>query len=170
MIPSDRKPDLNTEVGKGYKLKMFRDRGHPQYTGLLNGWLIHSRRFHPVWSWWVLTVITLEDLPGCPPANKHFEGAQYEFNVFSLNPEHAPPDPDQMIGPGNMLHTLMPYDQCVQFNLVTEQQACSIADLAAKAILLGGLTPDQDARGQWQASIRMTVEHMVTGGHPKVSA
>src|SRR5690242_19959030 len=51
--------------------------------GLVNG------PFHPMWSWWYVSVVSLRDIEGVPPANRHYPGAEYEFLIASIDPDYT---------------------------------------------------------------------------------
>jgi hypothetical protein len=126
--------------------------------------------YHPLWSWWQVSVITLEDVPGFPPANKQYPEAQWEFSVTSLN---AGPGCDRKtvdidaIERGDRKATpgfLTPQDVVVQFHAVTRDQAAQVCEHAVDAIV-AGQSCDSDHRQWWQGAVTKTVEHYVLGVH-----
>ena len=52
----------------------------------IDTWIVNGP-FHPFWSWWHVGVVHLRDIPNCPPAQKKYPEAEYEFTVFTLDPD-----------------------------------------------------------------------------------
>lgn len=132
-------------------------------------WLVNGS-FHPFWSWWQVGVVTLDDIPGFPPANRQYPEAQWEFSITSLN---AGPRCDLIEVDIDALERgeipavpghLTPQDVVVQFHGVTREQAATICELAVAAIV-GGQSCDSDFRSWWKNAITKTVEHYVLGVH-----
>jgi hypothetical protein len=134
-------------------------------------WLVNGP-YHPLWSWWYVSCISLRDVPGVPPANKRYPEAEYELIVFSLNPDPKPPRPkvpdldalaagDATRGLPGFLH---PPDVVFQFHGVSEQQAEQILELAVDRIV-AGQSCDSDFRSWWTAALESTVEHYRNGRH-----
>jgi hypothetical protein len=143
-----------------------REQGEVGPTWLVNG------PYHPLWSWWYVSCISLRDVPGVPPANKRYPEAEYELIVFSLNPDPKPPRPkvpdldalaagDATRGLPGFLH---PPDVVFQFHGVSEQQAEQILELAVDRIV-AGQSCDSDFRSWWTAALESTVEHYRNGRH-----
>jgi hypothetical protein len=124
----------------------------PQQEASLVQWVVKGP-FHPAWEYWVLAVISLEEIPGAPSAHKKYPEAEYELMIVSLNPECYPPDPDVADG----LDFLLPIDLIYQFDGVSDAQAMEIASLAVQAICDGRISPDQDFRSVWEKALDATV-------------
>lgn len=147
MRPADRKG----LVAEAWLSKAVPERAEQEAS--LTQWLIKGP-FHPAWEYWVLGVISLEDIPGAPPAKKKYPEAEYEFMIVSIDPDCYPPDPDVAEG----LKFLHPIDLVYHFDGVTEGQAMEIASLAVQAICDGRISPDQDFRSAWERTLDATVQ------------
>lgn len=136
--------------------------GYPP-TGLRT-WFINGP-FHPFWSWWIVSVISLKDVPGVPPANKQYPEAEYEYTCYSLD---GVPNIDEL-DKGNLKKRgfksiLQPADVQFHFHNVTDEQAIEICD-AAVSHIVAGQSCDSDYRQYWKAMLARTVEHYVLGVH-----
>ncbi|MGW1039347.1 hypothetical protein [Streptomyces sp. NPDC002547] len=128
----------------------------------LDGWIITAPSWHPVWSQYLLDVISLDDTPGLPPARKYFPGATHELMVVVLNPDHGPYDA-RTFGAPDGLSFLAPVNIGEQFT-GTDEQARRLSFLSAQAVVAGLLCPETgDApdrvRASWRASIHQTLTH-----------
>lgn len=149
----------------------------PGYAATVCHWLITSDKFHPFWTQWFMGVVRLSEVPNMPPARHQFEGTTHEFLIVSLNPEFG--DKEIMTG---MLHDIpakqwsspqrylqfteskgMPYleppDVAIQFE-ASDDEMRQMAKLCAEAIVLNGISPDQDYREVWKASLVKTLAHI----------
>lgn len=163
-----RDPDLIGIAGRAWHTRRPEEgSGEPSWQGHVNGYVIEVPGAHPWWRFWTVYVVHLWDIPGAPPAKKHFPEAAYEFAIFAHDPDYpVAVDP----GVGTELHPLTPFDVCYQFAGCTDEQASRICDGAVRMILDGRMSPDQDYRSIWKTVIKNTVEHMTAGGHPTASA
>lgn len=133
----------------------------------LDCWIINAPSYHPLWSQYTLTVITLADVPGVPPAKKRTPEMTHELMVMALNPEHGPYEAEQ-VGEGT-LHLLRPGNVAEQFT-GTDEQATELAALAAEAVVHGRLNPETgDApdriRREWSEAVHDTLEHFRDPNH-----
>lgn len=155
-----RDPDLTGPYGRGWQLKHRDDK--PDYQASLGTWLVNCPTAHPFWHWWVVGMVSLRDIPGVKPAHKRYPEAEYEFMIYSINPEECPnPEPDD---PKGYPH-LIPLDVVEQFHGVTDRDASRILTSAMQAIVNGYLSPDQDYRQAWKSSLATTIEHFRSGQH-----
>ena len=141
----------------------------PDQEATIAGWLVNGP-FHPLWQWWMLSIVHLRDLPGVPPAQKRYPEAEYEFMIVSLNPEKGVPDIDELERTGTWGDPekppfLTPIDVTEQFHGITDAQAHEIAEKAVNAILDGWISPDQDFRSSWSRVIASTIDHYRRGVH-----
>lgn len=116
----------------------------------LAAFLVHCPWAHPFWSWYLVSVITLENIPNMKPAVRTYSRAEFEFIVMALNPERPDPDPDN----AETFFYLLPPNYVHQFHGVTKEQAAQCAGDFTQAIV-GGLSPDTDLRTahqQWFAA------------------
>lgn len=128
----------------------------------LDGWIITAPIWHPLWSQYMLAVITLAEVPGVRPAHKQRENVTHELMVMTLNPDHGPYDAAQ-VGEQGSLHYLTPGNVAEQFT-ATDDQARELAELTARAVVDGRLCPETaDApariRAAWRRSIHQTIDH-----------
>lgn len=139
--------------------KLVEAAGHPT---TLAAYLIHHPTAHPVWDTWLLSVLTLADTPGYPPANRQYPEAEFELLVMALDPEKPAPD---IHSANPKIMPLQPIDICEHFHGVTEEQAKEIATLAIGAIVDGSLSPDQDFGAAWKQTMKNTLDHYRGGLH-----
>lgn len=163
-----RDPDLSGIGGCAWDVLTPTSPTEPDHQAALAAWILNVPGVHPWWQWWMLHVIHLRDIPGVPPANKHYPEAEYEFGILSLNPEFEnPPDIEALeAGKSEGLHFLTPPDVCKHFHGITDQDARRLAALAVRVIVQGKFSPDQDYRSHWNHAIDATVEHFRGGKHP----
>lgn len=119
-----------------------------QRQSALASWLLHVPWAHPFWTWYVLHVVSLADVPGFPPSHKFYPDASYQLIVGALHPDSQPYDPDT----ATRLAPLRPIDQAVQFHGITDAQAIRVAGEMVRLVTLG-LSPDQDFRSQWSTLV-----------------
>lgn len=155
-----REPDLKNLVNAAWRVDISKPERTEQIATIAS-WLV-TGPFHPAWNYWCVIVCRLRDIPGVKPANKQYPEAEYEFMIVSLNPEHQP-DPDH---PATTFQYLTPIDVVEQFHGLTDDQAKGLCELAARVIVDGRASPDQDWRAWWKKCIKNTVEHIRTGHCP----
>jgi len=127
----------------------------------LDGWIITAPCWHPLWSQYLLSVVTLADVEGAPPANKRRADFTHELTVLALNPEYGPYTAATY--GRDHLRYLTPVNIAEQFT-TTDDQARDLAVLAAHACVQGVLNPEtSDApdriRALWRTTITRTLEH-----------
>jgi hypothetical protein len=131
----------------------------PDNKTTLDAWIITAPYWHPLWSQYVLAVITLADLPGVPPAHKERPDVTHQVLVMTLDPNSGPYDAATV----TELHFLQPGNIAAQFT-TTDDQARDLAPLCVRAVVDGLLTPETaDApaktRAAWRQVIHQTLEH-----------
>lgn len=136
----------------------------------LASYLIHASGWSPAWHHYLLSVISLRDLEGFPPARRDYPEAEYELSVFAVDsgindPGQPPPDPADL----GTLRLLTPQNLSVQFHEVDETMAAHIGEMAMKAVCDGYLIPEPEgiigARDAWKLSVAQTIEHHKAGRH-----
>ena len=157
-----REPDYSRENRRAWKSQA--EHTKKEHQGHLATFLVNSPIAHPIWSYWMVALVHLRDIPGVPPARKHYPDAEFEFAIASIDPDHGIPDPDK--GPWPLLE---PLDCVVQLHGVTDEQAAELCEKAVQLMVHQGISPDSDNRGWWKIAIWNAVEH-VTTGHPEGSA
>lgn len=162
-----RSPDVTGRAGRAWALSRPESTKRPDHAASLASYVVNVPGAHAYWSWWMVTMIHLRDIPGVRPAHKDYSEAEYEFSIVSLDPTHGePPDIDGFeLGTCEGFHHLTPPDVVKQFHSVTDDVVKTIALLAIRAICDGRLSPDQDFRSRWNQTIDDTVAHYVAGKH-----
>lgn len=128
----------------------------------VDAWIITAPDRHPLWSQYLLDVLSLADFPGIPPARKHSTDATHELIVVALDPDHGPYNAATAGQPGS-LPFLTPVNISEQVT-ATDEQARRLTQLCARAIVDGHLNPETgDApdrtRAAWSDAIHQTLEH-----------
>lgn len=118
-------------------------------------WLLLCPHAHPMWSYYVMTLVHLREAPGINTPNLQYPEAEHELIVWALHPD-ATPDPDDHT---TLLQRMDPLDQVHQFHGVGDDNAIEMVARLAGHIAGGVLSPDQDHRSKWRALIRQSVEH-----------
>lgn len=161
-----RTPDHTGQLGEAWKFQQPTQAviaAHPAWGCSLASWLIHVPTAHPAWSWYLLTVISLRDIPGMPPAYKQFTGADHEVLIYALDPAHPLPDPDdgdakvpaKYLSPPNLVH---------QVGGATDEMMIDVIDLLAHAFVDGYANPDSDYRRHTANMINSAIECVVMDG------
>ncbi len=131
-------------------------------------WWLLTGNWHPIWTQFVLTVVTLADRPGAPPARLQHPGMTHELIVVALDPGEPPRrhsatliETGGLRGVGGWLE---PVDVVQQFT-ATDEEMRQVAELAAQACIDGILMPSTDDartfyREQWLQAIVKTLAHL----------
>lgn len=158
-----REPDFEGSGGRAWRIHIRpEDRKEKAQDASLAGWHMHCPHAHPLWSWYMVTLIHLRDIPGTPPPTKRSPEMSHEVVVMSLNPDHPLQNPGDIQHP---LYYLEPFDHVIQFSGTTDEQAIKVIEIYVRACIDGFVSPDQDYRQVWRDMMRGTIEHVVTGGH-----
>jgi hypothetical protein len=128
-------------------------------------WLITAPPYHPLWSQYVLSVVTLDEQPGVPAPVLQFPGATHELIVMALNPgdpprRHTAEDLESLAGWGY----LTPINVAHQFT-ATDDEMRQLAELACVGVVNGALNPETaDApsrvREAWLTACVKTLAHI----------
>lgn len=128
-------------------------------------WLITSPGWHPLWSQYVLSIVSLEDHPDFPPPVIKFHGATHELLLLAINPDHqlTVEKVQNFCKTGNLPY-LSPINISEQFECIDEEIQ-QIAWLAARAVVNGHLNPEvADAptriREDWLTACTKGLAHM----------
>ena len=135
----------------------------PDTKATLAVWLVWCPGAHPFWHWWLISVIHLRPLEGVRPAFIREPGATHEVIVASLDPDHPIPDPRAFRIED--IRFLTPIDVMEQFQVASDVEAEEICALAVRACCDGRLSPDQDFRSLWHATLKATAQHYRGGQH-----
>lgn len=175
-----------TRVEKGQRLigvygtaRQVTAPGHRTAKTHVASWFMHMPNQAPnnAWDKYMLAISSLAEVPGLPPANLHYPGAEYELVVVALSPDYNPhiDDCDTWVpmDPPNMVH---------QFHGVTREQAARMAQTLAWACVHGELLTETQifvrpfgeaeprmmligaAVDRWHEAVEQLVEHEQTGG------
>lgn len=150
---------------------------HPQSATTVDAWLMHLPGQGVGWDRFLMSAVTLADVPGTPPAKRSYPAAEYELNVCALNPEKNP----RPGVPGSWEH-MLPVNLAEQFHGITPDQVRDLLSLAARECVEGRLLAETQMYVElfdgsppkmmtivqvvdaWKAAISSTVEHFRTGG------
>lgn len=155
-----RAPDFVGLAGRAWLMELG-EHARPEQGASLVGYAV-TGEWHPLWRWWLVSVIHLREVPGTPAPVKRYPEAEYEFIIVSVDPE-VDPDPDQPFP--QPIKYLSPTDVVEQFHGVTDAQAVEIGTLAVRSIVEGMMSPDQDHRAAWHQVMTSTVDHYRQGLH-----
>jgi hypothetical protein len=140
-------------------------------------WWLLTGPWHPLWPQFVLSVVSLRDVEGVPPAKLHFPGATHELLVLALNPDDGPTatvHTAQTLEQGGFRAVgghLEPADVVHQFT-ATDEEMLQLADLLCRACVDGHLTPSTDdardrLREAWLSTCVKTLAHMRGEAHAR---
>lgn len=184
-----RAPDLEGPYGKAWQypfepVEPVGQRGKPEWNAGLSAWAVEAPRYHPLWQWYALGMVSLRDIAGAPPAKKNYPGATYELFCFALDPEKCPPDVDKpglsgILQPVNLVYQ---YDFELKNTLVDlgggqrlanalemsvqtqDEQANLLMALFIKGAV-NGMSLDTDYRRLQEEMLDGTVAHIKSGLH-----
>lgn len=127
----------------------------------LDAYIITAPGWHPLWTQYMLALITLADTPGEAPATITRPGATHQIITLAMDPDHGPYTPDH-VTQGRVAY-LRPGNIGEQFT-ATDAEALDVIALCARAVLDGILNPEtSDAptriRATWASSIQQTLDH-----------
>ena len=132
----------------------------PDQTATLAAFVVNAPHAHPFWEWWMLAVCHLRPIDGARPPIKRYPGAEFELMIAAIHPAQSHPHPDAGGWP-----LLTPIDVVEQFDGLSDRDARRVAEACVRAIVDGALSPDQDYRALWHASIAETVRCIRAGNH-----
>jgi len=158
-----RPPDLD---GRAQAWILKSDRTDPRWqkawdAGLAH-YLVHCTWSHPFWSWYSISLVHLRPMGGVKAAHKHYPEAEYEIQIFSIDPRHPDPDPDKPLDGYCLLY---PLDLVHQFHGITDSQAVQVCHHVVETIVSGRVAPDVDFHRFWIQAINETVKHYREGKH-----
>jgi hypothetical protein len=156
---------------------------HPNADTTVTSWFMHLPNQGLGWDKYVLYVISLQDVPGRPPAVKRYPQAEFELVVAALAPNFHPVPEDPQTW-----RFLDPVNFVDQFHGVSREQAGRVAEACAAACVAGRLLAEtqmlfEPADGgppkmmvikhlhdMWKLAVAKGVEHERTGGlHGRVN-
>lgn len=134
----------------------------PEGHTAIAAWVLNAPSWHPIWSQYMLSVVTLEDREGWPPAKVDFDGATHELQVLALDPDHKVTG--NIMKDGKELHYLLPVNVAHQF-IATDEEMTELLRLAVSACVNGALNPEtadapERIRGIWLEACVKTLAHM----------
>lgn len=156
-------PTISGVAGRAWKLSVESDK--PDHDASIASWLVNVPGAHPFWSHWLVGMCSLRDIPGVPPAKRSYPEAEFEFLIASIDPSEMPSPMPEVGKACGGFPLLSPFDVVFQFHGVIDADAGRICELAVRAMCDGRLSPDQDFRSAWEATLTKTVEHFRTGKH-----
>ena len=130
-------PDLNASHGQAWKLE--RD----DASAVVSSYIVFAPWAHPLWSFYVVSMITLSDKPGVEPAILNEPGMTHEICVMAVDPTW------QMTTKKELPRYLLPINFAAQMKYDSDEDADTRLELAVQEIIEGKLNPDTDAISQW---------------------
>jgi hypothetical protein len=138
-------PEYTGIAGKAWVLdrEEFLKKHPGDAVATIKSWIVNCPTAHPVWSNYLIAVISLAEFPGVAPAEIRMPNATHEIMVIALNPDIIPTLNDEV-------HFLTPINFSGQFIIKNDEGAVDRLDQVVHLVCDGKLNPDTDARGQWE--------------------
>lgn len=133
----------------------------PAQARVLAEWLVHAPGQAEFWSHYLVTVLSLAPIEGCPPAAIRVTGATHEIMLASLD-EDASPRADNP----STLHVHQPSNVALQWIGTTDTEAVEVADTLVKAVCDGWILAEPAVYGDqsaWETALRGTLSYRRTG-------
>lgn len=146
-----KSPDFFGKAGSAWRIKLPDPPIKPDHKATLIEYLVTGIGYHPLWDYWYVSLISLEDIPGVPSATKNYPEAAFEIMVVALDPSKPLPDPDRIHK--RPAHPLTPVDGIYQFHGITDDEAKEMVTVLVREIVAGQLSPDSDFREVWRLKI-----------------
>jgi len=181
-----REPDLRADDGKIRAWRMLTvkpDIGPADWQAGLAAWFIEADVGvldpYGITAWYI-GCVSLRDMPGVTPANRHYPDAQFELSAWSIDPNKGVTIElyDRRVEQGDDGGAegvlLTPPDIVFQWHGTTDEHAIQILEAFIRAVVLGRMSPSRPvvvdyARrfdAAWREALSSTVEHFATGhGH-----
>jgi hypothetical protein len=158
-------PTYSGGAGRAWQLRLRAPgaREVRDHDATVGGYIVHAPGGHPLWSFWIVSVIHLRPIDGVRAPVISRPGATHELLIMSLDPRQPLPTLD--VTDGWRVAWLSPIDIVEQFTAADDAVAAEILDLSVRAIVDGRLSPDQDFRATWRVTLRETAAHFATGRH-----
>lgn len=179
-----RAPDMVGPYAEAWEVKLpaipadAKPRMREQWQCHVATWLVRLKQappspgfFGPVpWRWFCLFVVDLTTpTPTLGAAKLHYPEAQYEFDIWALDPSKEPDiaAADQGIYDPAPWRYMEPYDVVEQFDGLDRAQAHAVSQQAVTAIVNGHASPTgagnwgmaEDWRPWWRQAIQNGVRH-----------
>lgn len=137
-------------------------RPRPDSQATLASWLLYIPGVSPAWSHYMVSIITLEDIEGVPPAVKRYPQAKYEIMVVALDPTGRPDANDP-----ETLRILNPINYTLQFHDFPRQHIPDLGKALVKGFLHSDLPIEPEgmlgARTYIALTIQKTLAHWAEG-------
>lgn len=166
-LPAPAGPDeIDGALGRAARVPRSDD-----WPATLDAFVVTAPRWHPLWSQYLLALITLSDMPGVGPAYREFEGATHQVIVMAMDPDHGPYTPGSFAE--NTVRYLLPGNIGHQFK-ATDEQALDVVALCARAVCDGVLNPEtadapERTRAVWASAIQQTLDHDCDPHHGRMN-
>ena len=144
----DLEPALTGASGRAWRVDVAavargrRESPPPELT--VAAWIVHAPYAHPMWHSYAIAAVSLELVPGWPPAKINAPGATHEVMVYALNPEHR-----RAINAPS--HYLTPANFHGQWRAADHAAAARYVEETVQLVIDGKLSPDTDFRRDWIA-------------------
>lgn len=148
----------------------FKD--HPPAAAQLDTWIVTAPCWHPLWSQYMIGVVSLAAFPGMDPAVKDYSEATHELDVIALNPDYGPYTAEE-ITPENPVKYMLPINIVIQF-IATDEQAAEICHGLTHMVVEGALCPETGGspsrvRESWEQVLARTLDHFRDPHHGQMN-
>lgn len=135
-------------------------------------WIVTAPIWHPLWSQYMIAVISLADFDGHEPAHRQFPEATHELTVLALNPDKGPHDAET-VSSANPAPYMTPVNVVQQF-VTTDERAIQIGHSLTHAVIDGRLNPEtgdapEAIRETWAMAISVTLDHYIDPTHGRLN-
>jgi hypothetical protein len=159
-------------VGKYGRADLVPRENFPDAPAQLVSWIVTAPGWHPLWSQYMIAVVSLADFPDCEPAKLQYPEATHELMVIALNPDHGPYRAETTTT-GNPVRYLLPYNIIEQFT-TTDERAVEICHGLTHAVVDGVLCPEMiesssRVRDSWTQAISRTLDHYIDPSHGQLN-
>ena len=162
-----RKPDIKGDNANAWRVPKRRASAwaalHPEKVDpvtlmtTVDLWYVNGKGFHPFWSWWAVSAVSLEDIEGVAPANKHYPEAEWELSIWSIG------SGEPAVNGDGGFKAMEPPDLLLQFHGLERGQVEGVERLLVEAICAGRTSPDSDWRRQNMSAMVKVVNDYYIG-------
>jgi len=147
-------PILEGRFGRAWRVNLPPpgQRGKKDLDATVDAFLLNAYQAHPLWDYWLVSMVALRPIEGVKKAFIRKEGATHELMIASLNPEEALPS--LTWNEHWNAAWMTPLDVTEQFHVENDAQAAEILEMAIRAMCEGRISPDQDYRPMWKLFIQ----------------
>lgn len=160
--PPEEMPFVTGPHGTAWKVPM----GQYEDRTMSSVWIVHSPQSCPPFHWKLVSCVVLDPdrwVDHGREPNVWWEGCTHEIVTFSLDPTRSLPDLDALDEPALMV----PPDDVVQFDGMTDEQAEQVLEIAVSAVCYGTAYPCDCTRRRWNRFLVVAAEQVKMGLTPR---